>query len=262
VLDIRDLRISFVGKTACEVVHGINLHMDEGEMLGLVGESGSGKSITALTVAGLIKRQKMKISGEINFCGKNLLECSRQELRETQGKDIGMVFQEPMTSLNPLMRVGLQVEECLKLHTDLPRERRKILALEGMEKVGLPDPEGTYRKYPHELSGGQRQRALIASAFIINPKLLIADEPTTALDVTVQVQIIELLRQINKAHGIGILFISHDLNIVRKLCTRVAVMEKGNIVEIGDTEGVFKNPQDDYTKRLIAAIPTREKRKR
>lgn len=263
MLDIKDLRISFVGKNRVkEAVHGIDLHMDEGEMLGLVGESGSGKTITALTIAGLIKRQSMEITGEINFMGKNLLTCTREELRGIQGKEIGMIFQEPMTSLNPLMRVGRQVEETLKLHTKLPPERRKALAIEVMGKVGLPDAEKIYYKYPHQLSGGQRQRAMIASAFINDPKLLIADEPTTALDVTVQAQIIELLRRINKNRGIGILFISHDLNIVRRLCTSVAVMQEGRIVERGPTDVVFSAPQHEYTKRLIAAIPSREKRKR
>jgi len=263
VLDIKDLHISFVNKNATsEAVHGIDLHMAEGEMLGLVGESGSGKTITALTVAGLIRREDMLISGQINFCGRDLLRCSRQELRSIQGKEIGMIFQEPMTSLNPLMKVGLQIEETLKIHTELPSQRRRELALEVMDKVGLPDPELIYNKYPHQLSGGQRQRAMIASAFIIDPKLLIADEPTTALDVTVQAQIIQLLKRINRNKGIGILFISHDLNVVRRLCDRVAVMQAGRIVETGSVEEIFSKPREEYTKKLIAAIPTRDKRKR
>ena len=173
-----------------------------------------------------------------------------------------MIFQEPMTSLDPLMKVGRQIEEVLRIHTDKPPAEMKALALEVMEKVGLPDPPATYEKYPHQLSGGQRQRAMIAAAFIIDPKLLLCDEPTTALDVTVQAQILELLKRISVNRGIGLLFISHDLHVVRKLCTRVAVMHNGCIVETGPTEEVFRNPQDDYTKRLIAAIPTREKRKR
>ena len=173
-----------------------------------------------------------------------------------------MIFQEPMTSLDPLMKVGRQIEEVLRIHTDKSPAEMKALALEVMEKVGLPDPPATYEKYPHQLSGGQRQRAMIAAAFIIDPKLLLADEPTTALDVTVQAQIIELLKRINVNRGIGLLFISHDLHIIRKLCTRVAVMYQGRIVETVPTEEVFRNPQDEYTKRLIAAIPTREKRKR
>ena len=262
MLDIKDLHIEFLDKRgSVEAVRGIDLHMDYGEVLGLVGESGSGKTITALTIAGLIKRGNMRLSGEISFCGQDILHMPRSEMRKIQGRDIGMIFQEPMTSLNPLMRVGPQIEETLRIHTDMSPERRRELALEVIEKVGLPQPELIYRKYPHQLSGGQRQRAMIASAFISDPKLLIADEPTTALDVTVQAQILELLRRINQKRGIGILFISHDLNVVKKLCTRVAVMQNGLIVETGPTEQVFNAPQHEYTKKLIAAIPTREKRK-
>ena len=244
MLDIRDLRLTFHDHgESNEVLHGIDLHMDAGERLGLVGESGSGKSVTALAVAGLLR-------------------LPRDEMRKIQGNEIGMIFQEPMTSLNPLMKVGHQIEEVLRIHTDKSPAEMKALALEVMEKVGLPDPPTTYEKYPHQLSGGQRQRAMIAAAFIIDPKLLLADEPTTALDVTVQAQIIELLKRINVNRGIGLLFISHDLHVVRKLCTRVAVMRGGCIVETGPTEEVFHHPQHEYTQRLIAAIPTREKRKR
>ncbi len=259
MLDIKNLRIEFTGKNGAEAVHGIDLHMAEGESLGLVGESGSGKTVTALSVAGLLSGAE--ISGEINFCGRDLLKLSPAELRRVQGREIGMIFQEPMTSLNPLMRVGPQIEEVLRIHTELPPPRRRELALELMGKVGLPEPELIYKKYPHQLSGGQRQRAMIASAMIIDPKLLIADEPTTALDVTVQAQIIELLRRINRNRGVGILFISHDLNVVRRVCDRVAVMYHGEIVETGSTEQIFRDPRHEYTKKLIAAIPTREKRK-
>ena len=263
MLDIRDLHLTFHDRGGDqEVLHGINLHMDAGERLGLVGESGSGKSVTALAVAGLLSRSKATLSGEILFEGRDLLRLPRDEMRKIQGNEIGMIFQEPMTSLNPLMKVGHQIEEVLRIHTDKSPAEMKALALEVMEKVGLPDPPATYEKYPHQLSGGQRQRAMIAAAFIIDPKLLLADEPTTALDVTVQAQIIELLKRINQNRGIGILFISHDLHIIRKLCTRVAVLYRGRIVETGPTEEIFNHPQDDYTKRLIAAIPTREKRKR
>lgn len=260
MLEIKNLSIEFTGRNAAEAVHGIDLRMEEGETLGLVGESGSGKTVTALSVAGLL-RGDVRISGEINFGGRDLLKLSPKELRQVQGREIGMIFQEPMTSLNPLMRVGEQVEEVLRIHTDIEPRRRRELALELMEKVGLPQPELIYKKYPHQLSGGQRQRAMIASAVIIDPKLLIADEPTTALDVTVQAQIIQLLKRVNKNRGVGILFISHDLNVVRKLCGRVAVMHNGIIVEQGPTEEIFNNPQEEYTKKLIAAIPKREKRK-
>lgn len=258
MLEIKDLRIAFAGKNAAEAVRGISLTMAEGETLGLVGESGSGKTVTALSLAGLLP-SGAKLSGEINFMGENLLSLSPARLREVQGKEIGMIFQEPMTSLNPLMRVGPQIEEVLRIHTPLPPRRRRELAIEVMGKVGLPEPELIYKKYPHQLSGGQRQRAMIAAAMIIDPKLLIADEPTTALDVTVQAQIIELLKRINRNRGVGILFISHDLNVVRRLCTRVAVMHRGVIVEEGPTEQIFNNPQDEYTKKLIAAIPSRNK---
>jgi len=264
MLDIKDLRVSFEGtKNDGEVIHGIDLHMDAGELLGLVGESGSGKSVTALTVAGLLSRSKVKISGEVLFQGKDLLQCSREELRKIQGKDIGMVFQEPMTSLDPLMKAGAQVEEVLRIHhPDLTPAERKVRALEMMARVGLPDPEHYYEKYPHQMSGGQRQRTMIAAALMTGPALLLADEPTTALDVTVQAQIIDLLREVNRDMGTGILFISHDLRLIRKLCSRVAVMFKGNIVETGPTEEIFNHPREEYTKQLIAAIPTREKRKR
>ena len=260
MLDIRDLHIRFTDDRGGEAVRGVSLTMEHGEKLGLVGESGSGKTITALTVAGLIERSRTAVSGEIFFEGKDLLQSSREEVRKIQGKDIGVIFQEPMTSLNPLMRIGPQIEEALKIHTKLSPERRRELALEVMAHVDLPNPEETYRKYPHQLSGGQRQRAMIASAFITDPKLLICDEPTTALDVTVQAQILDLLGKINEKKGVGLLFISHDLSVVRRLCDRVAVMHNGLIVEQGSVEQIFTSPRDEYTKRLIAAIPKREKR--
>ena len=258
MLDIRDLRVTFLSNDK-KAVRGIDLSMAAGERLGLVGESGSGKTVTAMALSGLILRSKVEMTGQILFEGKDLLTCSREELRAIQGRDIGVVFQEPMTSLNPLMRVGKQIEETLKIHTDTPPAERKRMALEAMEQVGLPDPETTYRKYPHQLSGGQRQRAIIASAMVIRPKLLICDEPTTALDVTVQAQILELLKDLNRRFGVGILLISHDLSVVRRLCENVAVMYRGEIVERGATEDVFSAPQDEYTRRLIAAIPTRKR---
>ena len=258
MLDIRDLHVTFT-TTGKEAVRGVSLHMDPGERLGLVGESGSGKTVTAMALSGLIERSIVQMSGQVVFDGKELLGRSRRDLRSIQGRDIGVVFQEPMTSLNPLMRVGAQIEETLKIHTDKSPEERKRLALEAMTQVGLPDPERTYRKYPHQLSGGQRQRAIIASAMVIHPKLLICDEPTTALDVTVQKQILELLRSMSEEFGVGILLISHDMTVVRRLCERVAVMYKGRIVEQGSAEEIFLRPQDEYTRRLIAAIPTRKR---
>ena len=258
LLDIRDLHVTFLS-TAKEAVRGVDLQMEPGQRLGLVGESGSGKTVTAMALSGLIERWNVNMTGQVLFEGRDLLACSRNELRAVQGKDIGVVFQEPMTSLNPLMRVGRQVEEVLRIHTDLSAAEIRRMALEAMDQVGLPDPERTYEKYPHQLSGGQRQRAVIASAMVIHPKLLICDEPTTALDVTVQAQILELLRGVSEQFGVAILLISHDLSVVRRLCDQVAVMYRGRIVERGSTDAIFNAPQDEYTKRLIAAIPKKRK---
>ncbi|MBQ4468257.1 MAG: ABC transporter ATP-binding protein [Firmicutes bacterium] len=258
MLDVNGLKVTFKS-TGKEAVRGIDFFMKNGQRVGLVGESGSGKTVTAMAISGLIERYNVDIEGEILFNGRDLRTCSREEMRQVQGRGIGVVFQEPMTSLNPLMKIGQQIEETLVLHTKKNKEQRKALALEAMEKVGLPEPEVTYEKYPHQLSGGQRQRAMIASAFVVVPQLLICDEPTTALDVQVQAQILKLLRSLSEEYGVGILLISHDLRVIRQLCDRVAVMYKGEIVESGPTDRVFENPQHEYTKQLISAIPTREK---
>ena len=258
MLEIKDLHVTFLS-TGKEAVKGVSLSLARGERLGLVGESGSGKTVTAMALSGLIERRYVQMTGEILFEGRDLLRCSRSELRTVHGKDSGIVFQEPMTSLNPLLRVGTQIEETLRIHTDKSPEERRRLALEVMEQVGLPDPVVTYRKYPHQLSGGQRQRAVIASAIIIRPKLLICDEPTTALDVTVQKQILDLIRSLSEEYQIGVLLISHDMSVVRRLCEKVAVMYRGRIVERGGTQEVFEHPRDEYTQRLIAAIPKRRR---
>lgn len=256
LLDVKNLKIEFFDHDAPEtVVHDLSIQLDEGEIMGIVGESGSGKSMTALAIAGLLHRGDMEKSGEILYGGKNLLTCPRKDLRLIQGKEISMIFQEPMTSLNPLLKIGRQVEEALRIHTDLSKEERKKKALSMLADVDLKEPEKVYNQYPHELSGGMRQRVMIASAMIMTPKILIADEPTTALDVTVQEQIIKLLLRLCKKNGTSILFISHDLSLVRKLCEKVLVMQNGYVVEQGMVEEIFENPRQQYTKQLLNAIP-------
>ncbi len=260
MLDVIDLNIEFHDHITPEtVVYDFDLHLDEGEIVGIVGESGSGKSMSALAIAGLLSRKHMKKRGQILFDGVDLLTCSRETLRKYQGNDISMVFQEPMTSLNPVKKIGWQVGESLRIHTALTDEEIRARVLKMLENVELPDPDDVYDKYPHELSGGMRQRVMIAAALICEPKILIADEPTTALDVTVQAQIIKLLKRINEKTGTAILFISHDLSVVRMLCSRVLVMYHGRVVESGDVNEVFDHPKEEYTKRLISAIPRMEK---
>lgn len=256
MLEIKDLHVKFHNRER-EAVSGVSLTIHDGEILGLVGESGSGKSVTAMSVAGLLPRRQCSYSGEILLDGAELLHIDRKELRKLQGKAIGVVFQEPMSAMDPLMKIGPQVEEVLRIHTDLSRAERKKAALEALAAVELPDPAAVYEKYPHELSGGMLQRAMIAAAIVIRPRLLLLDEPTTALDVTIQAQILELLKKLNQESGISMLFISHNLNVVRKLCSRVAVMQRGSLVEEGDVDSVFYHPRHPYTQRLVAAIPTR-----
>jgi len=259
MLEIRDLHVKFHTRDR-EAVAGISFTIHDGEILGLVGESGSGKSVTAMSVAGLLPRKQCAYSGAILLDGRDLLHVERKELRKLQGKEIGVVFQEPMTAMNPLMKIGPQVEETLLIHTKLSARERKELALRALDAVELPNPAEVYEKYPHELSGGMLQRAMIAAAIVAKPRLLLLDEPTTALDVTIQAQILELLKKLNQELGMSMLFISHNLNVVRKLCGRVAVMQRGLLVEEGDTDEVFFHPQHEYTQRLIAAIPTRNRK--
>ena len=259
MLQIKNLTIEVYDHEFPEtIVNEINFQIEKGEIVGLVGESGSGKTMTALAIAGLLKRRQMKCKGEILFERKDLLSCTRGELREYQGNDISMIFQEPMTSLNPVKKVGWQVEESLKLHTTLKKEERYKKTIDMLQKVELENPEKIYHSYPHQLSGGMRQRVMIASAMICEPKLLIADEPTTALDVTIQAQIMELLKKINRKQQTSILFISHDLSLVKDFCDQVIVMQEGSIVEAGTANEIFYQPKHEYTKELIAAIPVIE----
>lgn len=259
MVEIRDLHIKFHARDR-EAVGGIDLTLPDGEILGLVGESGSGKTVTAMATSGLLDREIADCSGEILLDGEDVLRLQGADFRRIQGKKIGVIFQEPMSALDPLQKIGRQVEESLRLHTDMNAEERRKAALEALEIAELDHVELLYDKYPFELSGGMLQRVMIAAAIITKPSLLVADEPTTALDVTLQSQILELLKKLNKQYGMSILFISHNLHVVRKLCSRVAVMQLGKIVEQGETEQILRAPQHEYTKELIAAIPTRNKR--
>ncbi|MGZ9811169.1 ABC transporter ATP-binding protein [Pseudoroseicyclus sp. H15] len=241
-------------------INGLSLSLNPNEILCVVGESGSGKSLTALSTMGLLDRQTLTPSGRIDFMGRNLLEIDEQERRKLVGAKLSMIFQEPMASLNPFYRVGDQVSETFSVHTDMPNSeiRKRVLAL--FDEVLLPNPERIFRAYPHELSGGQCQRVMIASALALEPAVLIADEPTTALDVTTQAQILKLMLALRENHRTGIMFITHDFGVVAEIADRVAVMQHGNLVEIGTADDVLKNPQHPYTQKLLAAVPTLEPR--
>jgi peptide/nickel transport system ATP-binding protein len=260
LLEISDLQIRF---PAAEAVRGLSLHIDQGEVLGLVGESGSGKSVTALAIIGLLG-PAARVAGQIAWRGRagsadsiDLLRQPQSALQRLRGREIAMIFQEPMTALNPVMTIGSQVAEGARAHSPswTGREaRRKAIA--ALEAVSIPDAARRYGDYPHQFSGGQRQRILIAMALINHPRLLIADEPTTALDVTVQAQVLELLRELQRQHGLAMLFISHDLAVVGQVASRVAVMRAGEVVETGPCARLLTSPQHAYTRSLLAAVPT------
>ena len=256
LLKIENLTIGFPTKSGIHtVVDHVNLEVGKGEIVGIVGESGSGKSMTSLAVMGLLSEEAQVSEGSIQLNGQELLGMSREERRKIQGKNMSMVFQEPMTSLNPVMKIGTQVGESLKLHTDLDKEAIRGRVIEALASVGLRNPELLVDQYPHEISGGMRQRVMIAMAIINHPDLIIADEPTTALDVTVQAQILNLLKKIHRDMGSSILFISHDLNVIKEVCQKVVVMYKGVIVERGDAKEVLKHPKHEYTRKLVASMP-------
>lgn len=261
MLEIRDLHVKFHNRNR-EAVGGISLTIRDGEIVGLAGESGSGKSVTAMSIAGLLPRKQCTYSGDILLNGQDLLHADRSRLRKLHGKEIGVVFQEPMSSMDPLMKIGEQVSEVLRIHTTLTAAERREKALEAMASVELENPEKIYVSYPHELSGGMLQRAMIAAAIVSEPSLLLLDEPTTALDVTIQAQILQLLKKINREKGTSMLLISHNLSVIRRLCSRVAVMQRGLLVETGNTADVYEHPQHPYTRQLIDAIPTREGRRK
>jgi ABC-type dipeptide/oligopeptide/nickel transport system ATPase component len=237
-------------------VDGVDITLKEGSTLGIVGESGSGKSVTALSVMNLLIGTTGKVvNGQIIFDGKDILSLKEKDLRTIRGNDISMIFQNTMSSLNPTMKIGKHINEILKIHSNKNKKEIKEEVLRTLEKVELKNIEETYNSYPHQLSGGMRQRIMIAMAIINKPKLIIADEPTTALDVIIQKQILDLLKSISQEYETSILFISHDLSVVSNICDRINVMYDGEIVETGTTEEIFYNTKHDYTKQLINAIP-------
>src|SRR5215510_12641392 len=257
LLDVRDLSVAFrqAGNETL-AVDRVSFDIAKGETVALVGESGSGKSVTALSVLKLLPYPAASHpSGQIWFGGKDLLSLSEKELRRVRGNKITMIFQEPMTSLNPLHTIERQVGEILSIHQGMGERQARARTLELLNEVGIREPEKRLDAFPHQLSGGQRQRVMIAMALANEPELLVADEPTTALDVTVQAQILELLARLKARKGMSMLFITHDLGIVRKIADRVCVMTKGKIVEAGPTREIFANPRHDYTKHLLAAEP-------
>ncbi|MFD0020793.1 ATP-binding cassette domain-containing protein [Streptomyces sp. NPDC058382] len=260
VLEFRDLRVDFaLSSSTVHAVRGVSFSVAAGETLAVVGESGSGKSATALSALRLNPEPPcVYAGGQVLLDGKDVLALRERELRRIRGARISMVFQDPMTSLDPLQRVGDQVTEVLRLHGDHTRAEARREALTALDEVGIPDPERRYAQYPHELSGGLRQRVMIASALVARPSVLIADEPTTALDVTVQRQILELLVRLQRRHGMAVVLITHDLGVVAETADRVVVMRHGEVVENGDVRQVFTRPSAPYTRDLLAATPRLE----
>jgi oligopeptide transport system ATP-binding protein len=256
LLEVKDLNVSFFTYAGeVKAVRGISYELKPGEVMGIVGESGSGKSVSSYGLMGIIPEPGKVISGSIMFNGTDITKLSEKELLKIRGKEIGMIFQDPMTSLNPVYTVGDQIEETLKKHTNLNKEQRKARMIELFQLVGINQPEKRIHQYPHEFSGGMRQRVMIAMALSCNPKLLIADEPTTALDVTIQAQIIALLKELKTKINMSIIFITHDLGVIADICDKVAVMYAGNIIETGSIDEIFYSPKHPYTWGLLKSIP-------
>ncbi|HEV7654218.1 MAG TPA: ABC transporter ATP-binding protein [Mycobacteriales bacterium] len=257
LLEVTDLAVTFTrrGRRDVRAVDGVSFSVDSGRTLGLVGESGSGKSVTSLAVMGLLPRRGVRIGGKVEFEGKELLGLRQDALRDLRGREIAMVFQDPLSSLNPVVPIGVQVTEVLVRHRKMNGAAARKEAVDLLALVGIPDPDRRLKEYPHQLSGGMRQRALIAMAVACRPKLLIADEPTTALDVTIQAQILELLKELVREQGTALVLITHDLGVVAGLCDRVNVMYSGRIVEEADRRTLFVSPRHPYTTGLLGSIP-------
>src|SRR5688500_12684955 len=255
VLEVRDLSVDFgVDKAWVPAAVGLNYEVRAGEVLAIVGESGSGKSASSMALLGLLPSNS-RVSGSVKLSGKELLGADASNIRSVRGKDVAVIFQEPMTALNPVYTVGAQIMETVRLHNEVSPDQARERALQMLDLVELPDPEKAFKSYPHQLSGGQRQRAMIAQSLSCDPRLLIADEPTTALDVTVQAEILDLMRNLRNKLDSAIVLITHDMGVVADLADRIAVMRRGLIVETGTAEQIFHNPQHPYTQALLAAVP-------
>ena len=256
LVDIQHERLSFFTPAGeVKALNDVSIHLNDGEVLGIVGESGSGKSVTAYSLMGLTAYPGKLVGGTIDFNGHRINDLSEKEFRKIRGNEVSIIFQDPMTSLNPVYTIGNQIMEVILLHTDKNKEQARARAKELLELVGINEPEKRLKQYPHELSGGMRQRVMIAIALACEPKLLIADEPTTAHDVTIQAQILELMMELKEKLGMAIIMITHDLGVVASMCDRIAVMYAGRIVEYGTTDDIFYNPKHEYTKGLLKSIP-------
>lgn len=256
LVDIKNERLSFFTPAGeVKALNDVSIHLKDGEVLGIVGESGSGKSVTAYSLMGLTAHPGKLIGGTLQFNGHEIEDMGEKEMRKIRGKEISIIFQDPMTSLNPVYSIGNQIMEVIRLHTDKDKKQAYERAKELLELVGINEPEKRLKQYPHELSGGMRQRVMIAIALACEPKLLIADEPTTALDVTIQAQILELMMELKDKLGMAIIMITHDLGVVASMCDRIAVMYAGRIIEYGTTDDIFYHPHHMYTKGLIRSIP-------
>ena len=256
LVDIRHEKLSFFTPAGeVKALNDVSIHMKDGEVLGIVGESGSGKSVTAYSIMGLTADNGKIVGGEVNFNGHRIDQMSEAEIRQIRGKEVSIIFQDPMTSLNPVYTIGNQIEEAVMVHGDKTRQDARARARELLTLVGINEPDKRLKQYPHELSGGMRQRVMIAMALACEPKLLIADEPTTALDVTIQAQILDLMNELKNKLGMGIILITHDLGVVASMCDNIAVMYAGEIVEYGATDDIFYEPSHEYTKGLLKSIP-------
>ena len=263
LLEIKNEYLSFFTPAGeVKALNDVSLGIDDGEVLGIVGESGSGKSVTAYSVIGLVPSPGRIVGGSISFKGREIQGLAEKEMRKLRGNEIGMIFQDPMTSLNPVYTIGNQIREVILLHTGKSKEEANARVLELLREVGINEPEKRMKQYPHELSGGMRQRVMIAIALACEPKLLIADEPTTALDVTIQAQILELMIELQQKLGMAIIVITHDLGIVASICKKIAVMYAGRIVEYGSARDIFYNPMHEYTKGLLNSLPQLSDRSR